>query len=208
MVAMSFVVVGSALADDRNPPPWDRAADGTTHGIWEFYTSDPNPLPDVADYPYGDPGMSVYPGIGQEWWDVWGGRDGVWPLSGTIEIEIPNRPEPLPDKFIWVQVTWAEQAPGTFPIVTETLTGAGAELVDEVILEPTNEPDPAGQNWKHSTYLIHLQPNPDFEIVKIDGAVMVDEVVVDTICIPEPATVVMLLTAAMAAAGICIRRRR
>ena len=203
-VTLTLLIVCSAsFADDIHPPPWQRGSDGTTMAQWEFLTSDPNPIPDILSNRYGPTIMSVYPGVGQAWWEIWGDRDGVWPLSGTIEIEIANRPEPLPYKDIWVQVTWAEQAPGTAPYVWETISGLDAQLIDEIPLGPTAELPPAGDTWWHSTYLIHIEPNPDFEIVRIDGAVMIDEIVIDTICIPEPATLGLLLIG-----GLALLRRR
>ena len=78
-----FVTV-PALGDVLFPPPW-RGQEGTTSTAWEFGTSDPQPLPDLEDNPYGDASAVMYPGVGQAWWDVWGGRQGVWPLSGTSD---------------------------------------------------------------------------------------------------------------------------
>ena len=186
-----FVASQVVSADDVFPPPW-RGQEGTTQAVWEFGTSDPSPSPDFEFNPYGPSNMNVYAGVGQEWWDIWGGRQGVWPLSGTIEVEIPNRQEPRPYKDIWVQVTWAPQAPDTYPLVSETLSGQAGGLINEIQLEPTLEPPPADDFWYHSTYLIHIEPNPAWEIVRIDGAIMVDQIVIDTICIPEPATMLLL----------------
>jgi hypothetical protein len=192
-----------ALADDILTPPWDRGADGTTFARWEFSTPDPNPIPDEEINPYGPAEASVWTGVGQGWFDMWGGRQGVWPLSGAAEIMIPNRPEPYPWKDIWVQITWAAQVPGAVPLPGELVWGGIAELVQEQPLEPTMELPPVGETWMHSTYLIHLEPNPDHEIIRIDGSIMIDELVIDTICIPEPMTLGMLALGALA-----LRRRR
>jgi hypothetical protein len=190
-----------AVADDLNAPPW-RGLPGTTMQAWEFATSDPNPPADVLSNPYGAPSMSVYPGVGQDWWNIWGGRQGVWPLSGTIIVDVPNQPLPNPEKWIRVQVTWAEQAPGTQPIVSVDGYAVTPTRTD-LLLEPTLEPDPAGDNWIHSTFDLVLPENPPFETVRIDGAVMVDEVVIDTYCVPEPATMGLL-----ALGGLLVVRRR
>ena len=50
---------------------------------------------------------------------------------------------------------------------------------------------------------LNIEPNPAFEIVRIDGAVMVDEIVIDTICIPEPASLALL-----GLGGLALMRRR
>lgn len=191
-----LVVLGwsvGALADDLNPPPW-RGQPGSTFGQWEFSTPDPHPLPDLGHYPYGIPSTTVTPGVGQAWLPEWEGRVGVWPLSGEIFVQIPNRPEPLPFKEIWIQLTWAMQAPNVWPAVSETRFGVPATLVAEV---------PLGGAWLHSTYLIQLEPNPDWERILITGAVNVDELVIDTICAPEPTTLGLLALGTLA----LLRRR-
>ncbi|MBI4578971.1 MAG: hypothetical protein HY718_04660, partial [Planctomycetes bacterium] len=104
------VVAGLALADDLNPPPW-RGAPGSTWQVWQFGDPSPNPPPDAGNNPYGVPSSTIAPGIGQAWLPTWDGRTGVWPLSGEIIIEIPNRPLPLPFKDIWIQLTWQPQVP-------------------------------------------------------------------------------------------------
>ena len=168
LLLASFLVVAAvpAFGDDMYPPPW-RGEEGTTLTIWEFGTDDPEPLPDFEFNPYGQASAAMYPGVGQEWWDLWGGRQGVWPLSGTSEFTIPNRPEPLPYKDIWVQITWAPQAPDTYPLVSEKDSATPGTVINELQLEATLEDPPADDFWYHTTFLIHLEPNPDFEIVKI-----------------------------------------
>jgi hypothetical protein len=127
----------------------------------------------------------------------------VWPLSGQITVDIPNRPEPLPYKDIWVQLTWAAQAPGNVPLVTELISGLGSSIVNTFDLGPTGELPPADGHWFHTTYLIHLEPNPALESVYISGGIMVDQLVIDTICAPEPCSLALL-----GLAGLAILRRR
>ncbi|NLF32883.1 MAG: PEP-CTERM sorting domain-containing protein [Planctomycetes bacterium] len=194
MVLCSLAVVGSALADDLYPPQW-RGLDGSTLAAWEFSTSDVNPAVDLENNPYGPSSMTIWTGVGQQWWPEWEGRLGVWPLSGALEAVLFNRPEPLPFKDIQVQITWRPQVPGGFLTVRETMWGATGELINETPLE--NE-------WIHSTFLIRLEPNPAMEIVRLDGSVMVDQIVIDTNCIPEPVTLSLLALGALA----MLRRRR
>lgn len=195
-----------AYGDDLYPPPW-RGLPGTTYQLWTFPNSAPAPLPDVAYNQYGVPSAQVWPGTGQVWWDVWGGRQGVWPLSGAIELYIPNRPFEGAYKDIWIQLTWAKQAFASVPILS-TMPQGSVELLRQVDIGPTNEPPPAGANWWHSTYNIRIYPNPSFETIRIDGTIMVDQIVVDTICIPEPGSLAAMLTGLAGVIGFASRKRR
>jgi hypothetical protein len=191
LLALLMVAAWSvpALADDLYPPPW-RGQDGSTWQGWDFGTSDPNPLPDLGDNPYGVPATQIYPGVGQVWQPELNGRIGVWPLSGEIWIEIPNRPEPLPYKDIWIQLTWEEQAPGNRPIVQTTAPEAvDGTLEQEIAVGPGL--------WKHSIYTIRLEPNPSSETILISGGIDMDQLVIDTICLPEPASLGLLALGAL-----------
>ncbi len=200
LVATAAVLPSAVWADDLNPPPW-RGQPRTTFQEWRFLTNDPLPPPDLVNNPYGMPGAHAWPGLGQDWWPVWGGRPGVWPLSGTIEFYVPNAP-PNDYKDIWIQITWAKQAFMSEPILS-TNPGGTIQLVQQLNIGPTGEPPPAGANWWHSTYNIRIYPNPTFETIRIDGTIMVDQVVIDTICVPEPATFGLL-----ALGALVLRRRR
>jgi hypothetical protein len=189
----------SALGDDPFSPPW-RGEPGTTYAEYNFDPgSDPfNPLvpPDAWVGPGDPPPADVTLGPGMEYQEEWGGRIGVVPLSGEIVIDVPNYLVPNPYKEIWVQLTWAAQDVGMEPLVwVETEPGylvQPTELINELVLEPTNEAPPAGLNWMHSTYRIIVEPNPAFETIIISGSIMVDQVVFDTWCVPEPATLSLL----------------
>jgi len=201
----------SAFADDLYPPPW-RGGPGTTYAQWFFGPGSDPFEPIIPDDYVGlpdPPTASVEPGPGMEYQEDWGGRDGVWPLSGIITIEVPNYEVPNPFKEIWLQVTWAAQDIGMVPSVwAEADLGYvvhPTELINETILGPTGELPPADGNWFHSTYKIIIEPNPDFEVIYISGSIMVDQVVLDTWCVPEPATLSLL---GLGGAAILLRWRR
>ncbi len=187
-LALVTLMVTAAVADDYNPPPW-RGEPGTTYARWEFFEPfNPTPPPDEFENPFGPPALLVNP-FGDGWLPDYQGRPGVWTLSGEIWVDIYNYPEPNPDKFIWIQLTWAPMwnEPNPFPRVEETFTPGGpypGEEIDRQFAGP--------EDWQYSTFLIELHPNPDFETVHIWGDIYVDELVIDTICVPEPGSLWLL----------------
>lgn len=210
----------SASADDLFPPPW-RGADGSTVQEWDFVdmgvydagTGSYDYAPDGVDVPlfnpYGDAIAHVWPGIGQDYWDVWGDRDGVWPLSGTIQIDIPNSDVPNPYKEIWIQLTWAQQVETSEPfpgiLVDSGYTVSDPEVMNDILLGPTGTGTGDGQ-WHHTTWRFFIWDNPPFETITIDGTVMVDQIVIDTICtVPEPATLAIV---GLSGLVVLLRRRR
>lgn len=186
------VLAAPALADDI-VHPWWRDDARTTYERWEFGTN-ANPVP--ADEYIGEfstPQAAIPIG---DWRADKHGRQGVWKLSGEMLLEVENYPEPFEEKRVWIQVTWA----GELPTVeawgeTDIQDSVLATLVSQTLLE-----DP----WVHTTFEVVLTPNPTFETIFIHGGAYVDEVVIDTICIPEPVTLWLLALGGLAV----IRRKR
>ena len=204
-VVALFVLSGTAAwADDYNPPPWyDPTDDSMTFQGWEFgdLNNSNTPLPDFGNNVYGFQPAIVTPGgvTGAGGWiDHLDGRYGVWGLSGEIEVPIFNDPTPRPEKIVWVQITWQEQEPGGVPWV-EGVPIPGSDTTPAVLVDT----QPADGNWLYSTYEYRIFPNPDFEIVKISGDIFIDELVIDTWCVPEPFSM-----ATLALGGIALLRRR
>ncbi|HSW46128.1 MAG TPA: PEP-CTERM sorting domain-containing protein [Phycisphaerae bacterium] len=206
LVAGLVAGVSPALGDDFSPPPW-RGTSGSSWAQWEFNTAGqpianpPNsgfyPAPDGGVLPYGTPTAQAHPGAGQSWQNSWDGRKGVWPLSGEIFIWMPNRPITNDYKDIQIQLTWQPQAVGNVPVV-----GFSLNQFDPYTWMTEESRDPVG-NWFHSIYKLRVHPNPTSEWLLITGGINVDEVVVDTICVPEPATLGLLTIG-----GLALLRRR
>jgi hypothetical protein len=191
------VVVGSATAEDLNPATWRTdppGQDATTLQAWEFGTNDPNAAPDVLYNPFGSAALSV---VGGQWLADYEGRTGVWQLGAPdgLSVFIPNNPIENEYKHIWLQVTFFEPDGFDPMILTDPLYGS---------LETAQSTD-LGNGWWHRTYSIQIFPNPEAETVALfsPGCTMsFDELVIDTICTPEPAAL-MLLTLG----GVFVRRR-
>jgi hypothetical protein len=200
--ALTFAAV--AVADDLIPPPWDRGDPGTTYQCWDTWIpGGPGEyLPDNEFNPYGQPYIydpndmaSVVPEYdGRP--DVMIVPDGWW-----LEIMLPNDPTPNPRKDIYLQMVWHWDGAPDIPEVYDPPTGWGIEITDEFDLG-----DPTG--WWYTRYHIWIEPNPDFEEIDLwpadpFGPMIIDQIVIDTICIPTPGGVALL-----GVAGLMFLKRR
>lgn len=195
-ILCGLCLAGPAVADDLNPPWW-RGNWSTTSQMWEFLTPDLGPLPPDGPAPDGMPPLPstmlwAYPVAGAGWIDMdpEGNRMGIWPLSGWIDVVVDNHEPPNDFKWVWLQLTWKPQAPAEVPIVLDIEPLADPRypvtLVDTMQLDG---------GWMHSTYEWRIYPNPVDEWLRIEGAVFVDELVIDTWCTNIPAPGAILLGA-------------
>jgi len=205
-VLVSGVLLFSATAGahDLVAPPW-RGQEGTTYEEWRF-DDDINPaVPEVINNLYGQATATITIGdLGEGWlYDLLGGsQTGYWDLGGEggqITLDIDNRPEPLPYKEIWLQVTYyvgisvapIVDVPGADLLSTQTI------LVEEDIFG----------GWFLDQTVWRIEPNPPYEQIilmsDVSGGSVVDQIVVDTICIPEPASIGLLVLG-----GLMVLRKR
>jgi hypothetical protein len=200
-VAMVLAMAGFptyGLADDLNPPAW-RGIAGSTFQQWEFGTGASNPSADLFENPFGTPTLEAF-SASTGWKDALLGRQGVWPLSGHLIATIPQSPLVGGETLIWVQVTWTEEASGGYPFVREENTWTDGLLISE-------SSSILGNSWIHSTYQILVPSTLTFDLVKITGLIQVDELVIDTMVVPEP-TSFSLLALGMFGWVLCSRFRR
>jgi hypothetical protein len=225
-----LIFAQSAMADDMYPPPW-RGLSGTTMEQWEFYTDNARNgvAPDVVNNPFGIPSLTMNPNVwppapsdppGFDWADQFLGRQGVYSLSGSFDMTIPNAPTPNELKRIWLQLTWYEQfsmdirdwigdkgpGSGTYGhdgIFISSSNPAAlfktATLISDTILQPPVLDPWSGEenNWHQSVIELTMRPNPFVETIHVRAPIFIDEVVVDTICIPEPSALVLLVMGAI-----------
>jgi len=200
-VVLGAFGAGAALADDLNPPPWRTSPPGvppTTYQAWEFSTPANPSLADVDLNAFGDPlATVVYHKPVAPWIPYDQGHQGVWYVEDWLELWIPNRPDPNMYKLVWLQLTFYADGSGD-PQIFSVPPWASVQTISKVPLDPW---------YSHGTYLITIQPNPPEEILYLlprDCTIYVDEIVVDTICIPEPTTGAFVLLSAL---GLARRRR-
>lgn len=185
------LVFNNVWADDYNPPSW-RGQESATTQTWEFATEANPTWPDSYVNPLGEPGLEV---IG-EWPDTtWlyedQGHQGVWRLNelhGSMVIDILNYDaESYLFKEIWLQITFsADGEEGVDPTFT---TYPYMNYMEIFAKEQVDD-----YYWRETVY-ITIEPNPAAEMIAIlprDAALFIDEIVIDTYCVPEPATMILL----------------
>jgi len=186
----------SFAALELEVPEW-RGDDGSTFQQWSFSNDSLEPLPDDPfDNDYGPPELSVRPMPGADWRS----DTGAWPLSGQIDVYIPNRPQPNDKKEILLQVIWKTE--DLDPSRTMPDQPWVAVLPFSQMDMSRNDTTEAG--WTLSVFRINLYPNPPEEWFTIKGDIIVDHLAIDTRCLPEPATVALLGLGAL----VVFRRKR
>jgi len=168
-------------------PPW-RGDDGSTFQQWDFSINNPTPPPDVVYNPYGN-GPQLRVDTPYDWYEVIELGYGVWPLSGEIDVYIPNRQLPLDHKDIWIQLIWKQAHLDPNPFLPDQPL-IGVTPFDSMQMSRHDSVNLNG--WTHSLFQINIWPNPFEEWITIKGNILVDQLTIDTICIPEPATLALL----------------
>ena len=197
-IVVMFVAV-PAVAKDYGLPdsaPWNRGYPGSTYQHWQFSSSTSN-TPDDYNNPYGDPSFEFESPSNWGWNPSMPGPDGpdvsAWTLgtesgTGTLILHVPNNPDPNEIKYIFLQITSTK-----FPTVTPVGGGSGGPYTSGTW--PTGVGSVQEDNgWYTYNWGLTIEPNPEYEDIVIDVPfdTSIDQIVVDTICTPEPATMALL----------------
>lgn len=208
IVLCALAIAPAALADDLTPPPW-RFQPDTTFQHWDFSAGPGGGTPDASQAgnwtnPYGTPILT--PVGSATWLPTMAGRNDVWSVftGGELDFNIPNELDPPPHhKDLWLQVTFLAGSTLIFPGASVT-TPSGNNFT--MTAGPFITPLPGG--WVHELTEWSYPACPGMEQVTLfpgqPGATLfVDQVVIDTICVPSPAG-----PAALAFGGLFMLRRR
>ena len=204
-IAVIGICCFPVLAEDLNPPEW-RGEEGSTLQIWEFFSADNPAAPDVDQNPYGSAVAEVTGDFPFTQWlsvdPVDTTAEGVWRFEDYMRLDIPNQPIDNPYKLIRIQLTLSTGDDADMPADIAIMADGTEVPADQISFLGMTQ---LSEYYYHATYDIVIYPNPTEESIYIqprDCTLYVDEVVVDTICVPEPASLLLL-----SLVGLLVRRR-
>lgn len=189
VVALSWT---PARGDDLNPPPY-RGQPLSVHAHW---LSDPSSgalaLNQFSWVDDSDPSTYLHPLI-----------PGVAPgFNNDYRFELPNFVDELPLKLLRLQLTWTGTTQPPLSLFSHGLDIG--QVIPGVITYSSNPLVFTQPDGGYQYFDIEFRPNPDLEyvFVTVPADAVLSQVVIDTISVPEPATLALL-----AAGGLVLRRR-
>ena len=201
-VMLIGIGISAANAHDLNPPPW-RYQPNTTYARWDTWYGGGGEksatFPPDTEFSYLQVSPSAVTLAPEAEATDYAGIDEVLWISDHddkegLTLELPNYTDPNPYKEIVLQVTWHEDGPPGYSV------DLPASIIDSQLGVDL------GGGWFYDYIVYRIEPNPVFETITLTnptGDLYIDQVVVDTICAPEPASITALILGAM----IAIRRK-
>lgn len=232
LIVVFGILAASATADDMLPPDW-RGEPGTIMAEWSSWgqagvgpgmlvllgdqvTANPGDFDPMATAAYAHWNSSVVV------LDSWAGRTGVLEVNpggglGPVSFGLRNYDNDNPLKRIRIQITFMGSGVMDFYVASGSGGGIPGDppwptlpwTKRDAIVATSYQHD---DGWTTSAYDLSIEPNPDWEVIMLDWGYTgpdtwvswIDQVVIDTQCVPEPATLSLLGLGALAV----IRRRR
>ena len=200
LVALFCAGTAGAMDVWGGPPEgtWQRGEPGSTFELFDFDLPEYGP-PEVFDNPFGVPTWDIFCGTFE--WGEWEapielGPNGFvtgWhctdPAGGAIVLHIPNQPDPNQLKAIFIQMTSTK-----FPSCVQVIGGgamgpygSGSWTTGKPHIQHDG-PAPFGGLWYTYNFGRYVMPNPEYEdiIIDVPYCTVIDQVVIDTICTPDP----------------------
>jgi hypothetical protein len=201
------------LADNIFPPSW-RGLPGTLTAEWDSWEGSSFKM--YPDDWTSNPKLSYTPNAylwdGANFLSEFEGRDNVIELLGDRQIDfwLPNFDNQNPCKDVWIQVTYFATPSTQRSSIDVSVYPYSAEISEPVLINEYSH----GDGWFTDVWNLQIYPNPLSEFIYVNFfdtitggpsyAAYIDQVVIDTYCIPEPATICLLSFGALS----LIRRRK
>lgn len=195
-LAQAEMIWDPPWVENPTEPQWTGGV--TTHQRWEFAENPGYPV--AMNNPFGQPYVELWSAT---YPDIVVGPDGLteiptWHIDqddGSLTIYVPNNPLPNARKVIFIQLTSDKGA----------MLGSPTSSPGGSVSYPKPAIKHGSTSWYTYTAQIDIPFNPLEEYItyRFPASTNISEVVVDTICVPEPATFGLLLCG-----GWAVLRRR
>lgn len=212
LVAVAAMFLEAAQADDLQPPPW-RGGALSTVAEWDFLTPGAGAPDGTSIAPVvGDSGgvPLAIPGSGINWSPFDG--TGAWTgatFGGTLGFEIPNWIDQEPIKYLQIQMTFDRGTFGLSPFVFQmnAFDPQGILNISQTSAFEFAIPNAGGLFQRIEQWEIRPNPDNEYFVIAIPDGVSLSQVVVDTISVPEPSTIVLGVLGTLSLITIAWRRR-
>ncbi len=212
-VGLALAMTGAVHADDFAPPEF-RGDNLSVQAEWEFNDGGANPSdPSFYNQVPGENNEQVSDdtlrtaSMTNMTWSNGPDNDGRWTADangGNITFDLTNWVDSMSLKQISVQTTFGPDVEGTEdnPFVWQ-ITAVDNEIgtvPQENINYQFTEAYPAPEGLGYLQEMWQIEPNPDYEqiVLSVPEGTFVDQVMIDTVSLPEPASLALFGMGALA----------